>query len=254
MPADEPIRIELRRLLALVIGAEAAREPFSSTLTQAGIDSLSILEICEALGDHFEVYLDDSTIDNLTTLDDIVRAVQQASPPDLVPQEDSTVEDANPAEEGDPEAGHDSDAVEPSTLLVSAVAVLGIIVSIMIGYNGAEPRWADDPTSQSEPLVDGSDSGSEPSAEPGAGTLSASSTSISPGETLTLSGSLDVPAGTKLTVQRREGGNWVDFPVSATSKGSEFSLSIRTSRTGDQEFRISAATGQVTESVLITIR
>ncbi|MDO9378959.1 MAG: hypothetical protein Q7T56_08910 [Nocardioidaceae bacterium] len=77
----------------------------------------------------------------------------------------------------------------------------------------------------------------------------------SPGERITFTGSFpDLDGGTTLQVQRREGGEWTDFPVDArTRDDGTFSTYILTSRTGEQQFRLEAAGGTATPPVTVTI-
>lgn len=76
------------------------------------------------------------------------------------------------------------------------------------------------------------------------------------GGKITISGA-QKPAktGTKLTVQRREGGGWVDFPAGSTvGSGGQYSLWLQTSRKGEMSFRvIDKASGETSNPVVVTL-
>ncbi len=77
--------------------------------------------------------------------------------------------------------------------------------------------------------------------------------SVAPGQQINFSGSYG-REGASLQVQRRQGGGWTDFPVSATVGGGTFDTWIVTSQTGTVDFRvIDEATGTVSNSVTVTI-
>jgi hypothetical protein len=62
-------------------------------------------------------------------------------------------------------------------------------------------------------------------------------------------------AGTRVTVQRRESGGWVDFPAGSTvgSDGS-YSLWLQTGRTGDMSFRvIDSESGETSNAVRLKV-
>jgi hypothetical protein len=72
-------------------------------------------------------------------------------------------------------------------------------------------------------------------------TLAASPVAVSPSERIDLNGSCAaLPSGTVLQVQRREGGQWTDFPVTATCFGGSYSTYILTGHTGPNLFRMLA--------------
>ena len=60
--------------------------------------------------------------------------------------------------------------------------------------------------------------------------------------------------GASLQIQRREGGTWTDFPVTATVRGESFETWIQTSRTGEQVFRVfDLAEDRGSNSVTVTV-
>ena len=61
---------------------------------------------------------------------------------------------------------------------------------------------------------------------------------VGAGERINFNGVYRDGEGATLQIQRREGGTWSDFPVSATVRGGSFSTWIQTSRTGAAEFRV----------------
>lgn len=67
--------------------------------------------------------------------------------------------------------------------------------------------------------------------------LSVAPQSVGPGDRINFNGVYVDGEGVALQVQRKEGGSWVDFPVTATVRGGVFSTWIQTTRTGTQAFR-----------------
>ena len=72
-------------------------------------------------------------------------------------------------------------------------------------------------------------------------TLDASPLTVAASQRIDLTGSCSaVPSGTVLQVQRREGGHWIDFPVTATCNGGSYSTYILTGHTGPNPLRMLA--------------
>lgn len=69
-------------------------------------------------------------------------------------------------------------------------------------------------------------------------TLFVAPQSVGPGDRINMNGVYADGEGVALQVQRKEGGAWVDFPVTATVQGGAFTTWIQTSRTGEQLFRV----------------
>lgn len=70
-------------------------------------------------------------------------------------------------------------------------------------------------------------------------TLSAGQTSVSSMARIDLVGKFPGGEGAVLQVQRKQGDQWSDFPVTATVNGGQFSTYIQTGRTGKNVFRMS---------------
>jgi hypothetical protein len=62
--------------------------------------------------------------------------------------------------------------------------------------------------------------------------------SVGPGERINFNGVYSDGEGVALQIQRKEGGVWTDFPVTATVRGGTFSTWIQTTRTGTSAFRV----------------
>jgi hypothetical protein len=78
--------------------------------------------------------------------------------------------------------------------------------------------------------------------------------SVSPGERINFNGVYVDGEGVALQVQRKEGGTWVDFPVTATVRGGVFSTWIQTSRTGQSPFRVyDAGANRASNPVVVTV-
>jgi hypothetical protein len=91
-------------------------------------------------------------------------------------------------------------------------------------------------------------------APDGGFTLDASPLAVAPSERIDLRGSCAaLPSGTVLQVQRREGGQWTDFPVTATCSGGSYSTYILTGHTGPNAFRM-LALGRAETSNTVLVR
>ena len=75
--------------------------------------------------------------------------------------------------------------------------------------------------------------------------------SVSPGERINFNGVYVDGEGVALQIQRKEGGTWVDFPVTATVRGGVFSTWILTSRTGESPFRVFDTTANRASNVVV---
>lgn len=84
--------------------------------------------------------------------------------------------------------------------------------------------------------------GESPSEEPSPRedriTLFAAPQRVSAGERINFNGVYGDGEGKSLQVQRLEGGQWTEFPVSAAVRGGVFDTWIQTSRTGRVVFRV----------------
>lgn len=89
---------------------------------------------------------------------------------------------------------------------------------------------------------------------PGQISLSASPASGSTYENIYLTGTFRGGNGATLQVQRFE-GRWVDFPASATVRGSSFETYVASGQEGQNKFRVvDESTGQVSEPVSVILR
>jgi cytoskeletal protein RodZ len=85
-------------------------------------------------------------------------------------------------------------------------------------------------------------------------TLVASPEAVSTSEHINLTGTYQAPTGTVLQVQRREGGQWVDFPVTVTVDGGQFATYIVTGHTGLNRLRVLAiARDEWSNTVLVQV-
>ena len=84
--------------------------------------------------------------------------------------------------------------------------------------------------------------------------LNASPSQAGTYQRVNLTGSYQAPPGTSLQVQRQEGGNWVDFPTSASVNGGQFSTYIETGHTGPNRFRVvDSSSGKSSNVVVVQI-
>jgi hypothetical protein len=75
------------------------------------------------------------------------------------------------------------------------------------------------------------------------------------GGRITISGQWKSAAGSRLTVQRKESGSWVDFPAGSTvGSDGRYSLWLQTGRKGDLTFRMKdAKTGETSSPVHVKV-
>lgn len=164
-------------------------------------------------------------------------------------------------------------------LVITGIAiglVVGLLGTTVLRSMGLEEQPPPEPTPQEQvtEVIDGGDDSGDESEPPATdettdetdgedpttpqrppSVLEVSPNPAAPGEEITLTGSFrNLHAGT-LQVQRREGGTWTDFPVTASlSPSGSFSTYIITSRTGTAPFRLlHEETGRSTPVVRITI-
>jgi hypothetical protein len=84
--------------------------------------------------------------------------------------------------------------------------------------------------------------------------LTASPDQASTYQRVNLTGTYPSGAGATLQVQRLEGGNWVDFPTSASVSGGSFSTYVETGRSGPNKFRVfDAGSGRASNVVTVVI-
>lgn len=169
--------------------------------------------------------------------------------------------------------------------LIGGLVVAGIIIGLVVGLLGTtvlrsmglkeQPPPAPTPQEQSTEIIDGgpdSDDASPPdegeeaddepdednentSHKPPPAVFRVTPNPAEPGEEITLSGRFRNLHGGVLQVQRKVGGSWTDFPVTANvNPNGTFSTYILTSRGGTSPFRmLHEASGRSTPTVKITI-
>jgi hypothetical protein len=90
--------------------------------------------------------------------------------------------------------------------------------------------------------------------KPAAGRFTASASTDGSGK-ITISGVAASSSGNRLTVQRKQGGDWTDFPAGTTAgpKG-DYSVWLKTSRSGTNVFRMKdEKTGATSDPVTVKI-
>jgi len=97
-----------------------------------------------------------------------------------------------------------------------------------------------------------------PSATPKqlkAGRFTASATRDDSGKIVISGIAAGSASGTRLTVQRKQGSSWTDFPAGTTAgKGGAYSLWLKSSRSGDNVFRVKdQKTGATSDPVTVHI-
>jgi hypothetical protein len=78
----------------------------------------------------------------------------------------------------------------------------------------------------------------KPKKKPRRISLQASPLHVSAGQRINLTGVYKGGEGTRLQIQRREGGSWADFPVTVPVSGGSFHTYITTSHTGVNALRV----------------
>ncbi len=152
--------------------------------------------------------------------------------------------------------------------LVVAAGMLGLFVALVGGTAvRVLPDASDTPTRQgpdrgSSPTVSPSPTAtptrtkSSPQPRPQEPVLTASPLEAGANERIDLTGRFPgLPEGSALQVERRQGGTWVDFPVSMTAQpDGSFSTYIETGQPGANEFRVTAPVlGRSTPPVTVRI-
>lgn len=78
---------------------------------------------------------------------------------------------------------------------------------------------------------------------------------VAPGERINVNGVYGEGEGVVLKIQRKQGGVWTEFPVTATVRGGIFETWIQTTRTGRSPFRVyDAGAGRGSNVVVVTVR
>ena len=116
------------------------------------------------------------------------------------------------------------------------------------------------PTSESAPPApatsapEGSESPSAPATPAAQISLSASQLSVSAMQQIDLTGTYPTGEGAILQVQRFEGGQWTDFPVTVSVSGQTFATYVQTSQPGPNKFRVKDTDSpRVSNEVTVTV-
>ncbi|MGZ8759469.1 MAG: acyl carrier protein [Aeromicrobium sp.] len=275
MPSSAVVQEQLTRIVVQVVGCEPeAVVPAAWLSRDLGVDSLSIVEIAEALGQSFDIYIPDARVDSLVTVRDAVNAVvhhdPDAKPPmsrsaTAVSAMSSTRRQARPLPADEIER-----RVHKAWKFAGWFVVVGFAVGAVLGLGGAaliNASGIGDVTPVSTPTPTAATTTKakpKPTAttapkaeERPKPTLEAASTAISPGEKLRLTGTFpDLDRGAIIQVQVKDkSGPWDDFPVTTTTtEGGSFSTVIFTSRTGERQIRmLHRGSNTTTPAVTITI-
>jgi len=249
-----------------------------------GVDSLSIVEVCEKLGQDFGVYISDETINSMVTVQDAVDAI--------VHHDHTTAGPRNPAQNAAMLAASGPSTAEDSSLfghltdaelnekkrhawrLVGGMAGAGLAIGLVLGIGGAalinasgikniEPPPAADTTAAATEETASPTPTPTPSptptvipttAEP---ELKADAVAVSPGQRIVLSGTFaELGKGALLQVQIKDPDtDWDDFPVTTrTGDDGEFRTIVRTTRQGERKFRmLHKESDKTTPTVMVAV-
>jgi hypothetical protein len=161
--------------------------------------------------------------------------------------------------------------VAVGALIGGVVALISIKAADIAGISGDDAttapttgRWSKPSdtgaTTTSEPTDDAPSTTSAPpttteperTREPDRGiTLEANPSSVSTYEPITLTGTYPGGSGETLQVQRWEGGQWVDFPTSATVNGKSYETFVETGRAGKNKFRMKVDGGDESSNTVV---
>lgn len=119
---------------------------------------------------------------------------------------------------------------------------------------GALITLSPDPTADAGASTSGDPATETPATKPPGITLSAGETTVGSMDRIDLSGVYTGGEGAVLQVQRREGGHWTDFPVTAGVSGEQFSTYVQTGHTGRQQWRVKDTdSGRSSNAVTVTV-
>ncbi len=165
--------------------------------------------------------------------------------------------------------------------LVSVAVVVGIILGIgtllgtrVLGFGGGgtdqgatagASMYLPEPVPTSESAASDSSStpasgstsssaADKPTKEPKPITLNAAPKNVGSFERINLTGTYPTGSGAILQVQRRDGGRWVEFSVTAAVNGDAFATYVQTSRIGENRFRVvDTDSGKASNPVTVTV-
>lgn len=241
-----------------------------------GVDSLSMVEVCEKLGQDFGVYISDEAINSMVTVDDAVHSITDHDGSQAPPAAPGRTAAPAPAAQtlfGDISPDDLQAKKRHAWLLAARMAAAGLAIGLVLAFVGValinasgikdiEPPSAAPTTSAPEattappkPSPTATPSPTEETEAPP--TLAAEPTSASPGEQIVLEGTFEEAGdGATLQVQIKDPGTeWDIFPVTTrTGTYGEFRTIVRTTRTGERQFRLlDTATDKTTPAVTVTI-
>lgn len=260
MPSSVAVHEQLTPIIVQVVGCEPdAVVPAARLGKDLGVDSLSVIEIVEALGLTFDIYIPDHTVNSLVTVQDAVNAVVHHDPHARAPGDrPSAAATARPQPRRDvrPLPAEEIERRKHNAVKFAGwFAVVGIALGAVLGFGGvalvhatgisevsipATPKPSAVKTTK-KPAPKPKTTKSPAVAEKPKPTLTAASKDIAPGEKLKLSGTFpELDNGATLQVQVRDKGEpWDDFPVKTqTGDGGTYSTVIYTTRTGEREIRM----------------
>ena len=258
-------------MIVQVVGCEPQAVVTAARLNKdLGVDSLSIVEIAEALGQAFDIYIDDETVNEMVTVQDAINAVvhhaggiKGTSRPATAAALMASRREARPLPDEEIERRK-----RTAWKFAGWFAAAGLALGAVLGIGGAaliNASGLKDVTRPATPTATATTA--KPTTEPTATaptitaapkpTLEAANTAISPGERLKLTGAFpELDEGAILQVQVKDkGGEWDDFPVTTrTGADGKFTTVIFTTRTGERQIRmLHKATDTATPAVTITV-
>ena len=261
MPANDDVRLQLSEILGSVVGSDASQVVPEARLVDLGVDSLAAVEIGDALGERFGVYLSDEAVDSIVTVQDAVDAVVAQLPraettsapePPAAPQESAPAAVALSAPA--PQQRSDHHRASAAWRLAAWMVIAGGALGLAFGLGGAAVVGATGlgsvdlpplvaptttPTPTTPPPTTPAPAPTDDAVPPP--TLTAESGQVSPGQRFRLSGAFaELGKGAVLQVQVRDpGADWDDFPITTTTGANgSYATVIYTSRTGKREFRM----------------
>ncbi|MEH3034788.1 MAG: acyl carrier protein [Aeromicrobium erythreum] len=272
MPTRAEVRAQVRDILVAVVDCDPDAVTDDAVLKTLGVDSLALVEVADEVGRRFGRTIPDETVDAMTTVDDVVRAVLEPGtvsgstvPTPQVPAAataagngaTATAATSGTASSGRTLTGQSSAATRLALWFVAAGATIGLL----FGFGGSlavqalglgdvnlppiNPETSATPTPTPSATPTPTPTIDEESPDP---TFQIESAQVSPGQRFRISGRFpDLDTGAVLDVQVRDEGSdeWDDFAgVKVQVKdGGRFETQIYTSRTGVREFRMKAEDG-----------
>lgn len=278
MPSSATVHDQLVRIIVQVVGCEPEAVVQSARLNKdLGVDSLSIVEVAEKLGEAFGIYLRDDVVNSMVTVQDGIDAVTHHDPADKGPAHPAVAQSATATLRSAFRGGRRLPVAEIqrrkriAKKFAWAFAGAGLALGLILGLGGtalinatgmkdiARPATAKptaSATASHPPKTTPTPTTTTTSQIPPP-TLEAASTSISPGEKLRLTGAFpELGKGATIQVQVKDvGAGWDDFPVmTRTGDGGTFTTIIFTTRTGERQFRLyDKATKTSTPAITVTI-